>query len=76
MILIILLHFLISVLAKSQGDTLDGALKFMYSQRCDLNREYAIFKQSFMKKDKLKAFILSADVEDDDEHAGLGGVVS
>ena len=29
-----------------------------------------------MRKDKLKAFILSADVEDDDENEGLGGVVS
>ena len=49
---------------------------FKYQQRCELNREYAIFKQSFMTKDKLSAFIISADVEDDDENDGLGGVVS
>jgi len=29
-----------------------------------------------MTKDKLSAFIISADVEDDDENDGLGGVVS
>ena len=75
LILIILLNFLIAVLGKSQSDVMDGALMFKYQQRCELNREYAIFKQSFTKG-KLSAFIVSADVEDDDENDGLGGVVS
>lgn len=75
LILIILLNFLIAVLGKSQSDVMDGALMFKYQQRCELNREYAIFKQSF-SSGKLSAFLVSADVEDDDENDGLGGVVS